>query len=66
VSRYQVIVLDTEGCTITHTEERGLTAAKRSAREKLAEPGYSDAHKVEVQTEAGECVWDRFYERGAS
>ncbi len=63
MSWYQILVLDAEGCTITHTEERGLAAAKRSAREKLDEPGYTDAHKVEIQDESGACVWDKFYAR---
>lgn len=63
MSWYQVIVFDAEGCTITHTEEPSLAAAKRSAREKLNEPGYTDAFKVEVQDDAGVCIYDKFYSR---
>jgi hypothetical protein len=61
MSWYDVLVLDKEGYTITQTEESSLAAAKRSAREKLQEPGYTDAYKVEIQDESGECVWDRLF-----
>ena len=63
MSWYQIFVLDTDGCTLCNTEESSLKMAKNSAREKLEEDEFkkAGAHKVEVRTEAGECVWDKFY-----
>lgn len=63
MSWYNVTVLDADGCTVTQTEESSLAAAKRSAKEKLAEPCYSEGVKVEVTDEAGVVVWDRFVVR---
>jgi hypothetical protein len=57
-------VLDSDGCTVTQTEESSLAAAKRSAREKLNEPCYRDGVKVEVSdADTGEIVWDQFVVR---
>ena len=63
MSWYQIYVLDADGCTLCNTEESSLRLAKNSAREKLVEEDLvrAGAHKVEVRTEAGECVYDKFY-----
>lgn len=59
---YNVTVLDSDGCTVTQTEEPTLREAKRSAIEKLNEPCFHhDAVKVEVsEADTGVIVWDRF------
>jgi hypothetical protein len=58
---FNVTILDSDGCVITQTEERSLSAAKRSAIEKLNEPGHCDARKAIVSNaDTGEVLWDRF------
>jgi hypothetical protein len=63
MSWYQIFVLDADGCTLRNTEESNLRLAKNSAREKLIEHDLiaSGAHKVEVRTEDGVCIYDKFY-----
>jgi hypothetical protein len=58
---YAVVVLDTEKCELSSTEEDTLKAAKNHGvlLSKDHELIRSGAHKVEVRDSRGECVWDR-------
>ena len=69
-SKYQVILLDQDGCHISVDEADSLKAAKIKARYLFSEDYARQAettharlgtYKVEIRNADGICLWDDFY-----
>jgi hypothetical protein len=59
---FTIVLLDSQGCELSNTEEETLKGAKACARARLAEPEYvaAGAHKVEVRNSKGSVLFDDF------